>query len=71
MGYYQMTFSLGLIIGPWLGVLLYEATDAPTLWLTTLGVGIVATGMLRLVKEPPAVTMKVLSEAKPGGTDNP
>ena len=71
MGYYQMTFSLGLIIGPWLGVLLYEATDAPTLWLTTLGVGIVATGMLRLVKEPPTVTMKVLSEAKPGGTDNP
>jgi predicted MFS family arabinose efflux permease len=51
MGYYQMTFSLGFMIGPWLGTEIYERFGAFNLWLIIMGIGLISTCMMLFVKE--------------------
>ncbi len=46
MGYYQMTFSAGLIVGPWLGVQIFEMWGWDVLWISMFAIGILATAIM-------------------------
>jgi len=46
MGMFQMTFSLALALGAWLGVAVLEQFGANTLWIGTLFAGILSATML-------------------------
>jgi MFS family permease len=49
MGYYQMTFSISMAFGPWLGTVVFQNFGAPVLWAATFVLGSIAAGlMLRL-----------------------
>lgn len=50
MGYYQMTFSLAFILGPWIGIQIYEHWGSSVLWISMLGLGIVSSGMLSRIQ---------------------
>lgn len=45
MGYYQMTFSLSLMVGPWLGAFVLENFGPTFLWSSTFFVGLISTFM--------------------------
>lgn len=49
MGYYVMTFSLALMVGPWLGLMVLDKRGAATLWLGALVCGLVSTVMMFFV----------------------
>ncbi|KAB2878177.1 MFS transporter [bacterium] len=51
MGLYQMMFGLAFIIGPWLGLHLYEHFNAQVLWAAMFGIGILSTLMMRQLRE--------------------
>lgn len=50
MGYYQMTFSLAFILGPWIGIQIYEHWGPDALWIGMLGLGVVSAGMLGRIR---------------------
>ena len=50
MGYYVMTFSLALMIGPWLGLTVMGRLGAGALWLGTLACGALSAVMLFFVR---------------------
>ncbi|RPI71144.1 MAG: MFS transporter [Ignavibacteriales bacterium] len=51
MGYFQVTFSLGFMVGPWLGTEIYERLDAYYLWLIMFFIGITSALLMLFVKE--------------------
>lgn len=51
MGLYQMAFGLAFIIGPWLGLQLYEHFNAYVLWTTMFGIGMISTLMMWRLRE--------------------
>ncbi len=51
MGLYQMMFGLAFIIGPWLGLQLYDHFNAQVLWAAMFGIGLVGTLMMMRLKE--------------------
>lgn len=52
MGVYQMTFSLGFILAPWLGTQMLEHYGAQWLWSATLVLGILSAGMMWRIGTP-------------------
>jgi len=52
MGWYTMAFSLGFIIGPWLGTALLDYHGAVILWSSMFVIGAIASVILFRVKEP-------------------
>src|SRR5215471_7136792 len=50
MGAFASTFSLALIVGPWLGATLLDRIGAPATWATMLTIGLVAAGMTGLTQ---------------------
>src|SRR5262249_29397705 len=46
MGGFAATFSLGLIVGPWLGAALLDRAGGPATWLTVLGIGLSAAALM-------------------------
>lgn len=51
MGLYQMTFGLAFIVGPWLGLQLYEHFNAQILWGTMFGIGLISAMMMWRLRE--------------------
>ena len=51
MGYYQMTFSLGFMLGPWIGTAIYENYGAFNLWIFIFCIGMISTLCMLFVKE--------------------
>lgn len=51
MGLYQMTFGLAFIIGPWLGLQLYDHFNAHILWGAMFGIGLIGTLMMGRLRE--------------------
>jgi MFS family permease len=51
MGYFQMTFSIGLMIGPWLGTEIYERTEPFYLWLIMFSIGFISVLAMFFLKE--------------------
>lgn len=51
MGYLQMTYSLAITLGPWLGTKVYETYDAGTLWISTFFVGLISAIMMWNIKK--------------------
>jgi predicted MFS family arabinose efflux permease len=50
MGAFASTFSLALIVGPWLGATLLDRIGAPATWATMLAIGLLAAGMTGLTQ---------------------
>lgn len=46
MGLYQMMFGLAFIVGPWLGLQLYDHFGGHVLWAAMFGIGLVGTLMM-------------------------
>lgn len=46
MGYYQMTFSLAFILGPWTGIQVYEHWGPYALWISMLGLGLLSAALM-------------------------
>jgi MFS family permease len=53
MGAYSLMWSAGVIVGPWLGTVLY-AWHPAVLWWTCAGVGVVSAWLVRLALRAPA-----------------
>ncbi len=51
MGYFQMTFSVGFMLGPWLGTEIYERFGPFNLWIIIFCVGMISTLLMLFVKE--------------------
>ncbi len=51
MGYFQMTFSLSLIVGPWIGTEVLESFGAPVVWAGCLVFGLVTSSLMILLKK--------------------
>lgn len=51
MGYFQMTFSIGFMIGPWIGTAIYEKLGAFNLWIIIFFIGIISALMMLGIKE--------------------
>lgn len=64
MGFFQMIFSLGFTVGPWLGTKILEVYGAKLLWSGTFILGLVSAVMMLNVKSPLRYISKksVLSE---------
>jgi len=55
MGLFSMNFSLGMIVGPWLGSAVYDRMGPAILWWGVLGLGLAAAAMgLGVRTAPPA-----------------
>ena len=52
MGYFQMTFSLSFMIGPWLGAFTFEHYGSIILWLGCLAFGLISAVMMLRLKKP-------------------
>jgi MFS family permease len=63
MGYYQMTFSLALTLGPWLGTLVYDNFGGRQVWLITFFVSIISSAALLMIP-PKQVAMKISEEGE-------
>ncbi|RPI66462.1 MAG: MFS transporter [Ignavibacteriales bacterium] len=50
MGYFQMTFSVGFMLGPWLGTAIYERTGPFYLWIVMFFIGMISTFFMLLIK---------------------
>lgn len=53
MGFYAMTFGFGVTLGPWAGLVAYEALGARGLWLACLAAGAISAVLLARVAKPP------------------
>jgi MFS family permease len=51
MGYYQMSFGIAFIIGPWIGLQLYENYSGQILWMVMFLIGILSTMMMLRLRE--------------------
>jgi MFS family permease len=51
MGYFQMTFSIGFMLGPWLGTEIYERFGAFNLWIIIFGIGMTSSILMMFIKE--------------------
>ncbi len=51
MGYFQMTFSIAFMFGPWLGTAIYENLGAFNLWLIMFAIGMISVITMLFVKE--------------------
>lgn len=51
MGYFQMTFSIGFMIGPWLGTEIYERTEPFYLWLIMFSIGFISVLAMFFLRE--------------------
>jgi predicted MFS family arabinose efflux permease len=68
MGLTQMAISLAFAIGPWAGTAVLDRFGGKTLWLGSLALGLVATGMmLRLREDAPAHAATVVTPSSVGG----
>ena len=53
MGAFSSVLSLGLVVGPWLGVALLDRFGPRIMWSSVLVCGLVAVGFVALTHEPP------------------
>jgi MFS family permease len=53
MGFYQMSFSISFMAGPWLGTLVLENYGSFTLWIGTFAFCIVSAMMMMRLKSAP------------------
>ncbi len=51
MGYYQMSFGIAFIIGPWIGLQVYEHYSGQTLWVVMFLIGLLSSMMMWRLKE--------------------
>jgi predicted MFS family arabinose efflux permease len=51
MGYYQMTFSISLMSGPWLGTILLQNYGSKVLWFTCFGFGLLSVFLFMWMKK--------------------
>jgi MFS family permease len=51
MGLYMMAFSFAFMAGPWLGMTAFEHFGATWFWSATLGVGVLSSLLLGLLKQ--------------------
>jgi MFS family permease len=51
MGYFQMTFSIGFMLGPWLGTEIYERLGAYSLWIIMFFIGLTSSILMIFIKE--------------------
>jgi len=51
MGYFQVTFSIAFMLGPWLGTELYERLGAFNLWIIIFGIGMISVLFMMFIKE--------------------
>jgi MFS family permease len=51
MGYFQMTFSIGFMLGPWLGTEIYERFGSFDLWIIIFCIGMISAIMMLFIKE--------------------
>ena len=51
MGGFAATFSLALIVGPWLGAALLDRVGGPATWLTMLAIGLSASALMAFAPE--------------------
>jgi len=49
MGYYQMTFSLALTLGPWLGTLVYDTFGGRQVWFVAFIVSAISSAALMMI----------------------
>ncbi|MGH7491032.1 MAG: MDR family MFS transporter [bacterium] len=52
MGIYQMTFSLGFILAPWMGTLIFERFGSSWLWGMTFALGCLSAAMMWRIESP-------------------
>lgn len=50
MGYFQMTFSLSFMVGPWLGTVVYEQFGSVILWIGCFVFGLISALMMTRLK---------------------
>lgn len=55
MGYFQMTFSIAFMLGPWIGTEIYERFGAFNLWVIMFFVGMITTILMLFIKEKKSV----------------
>ncbi|HSD64781.1 MAG TPA: MFS transporter [Ignavibacteriaceae bacterium] len=59
MGYFQMTFSLALTLGPWLGTLIYSTFGGREVWFAAFIVGTISTAAMLMIPEKSVVSKPV------------
>lgn len=62
MGGFAATFSLALIVGPWLGAALLDRVGGPATWLTLVAVGLSASTLMAFAPERAPRAAAVISE---------